>query len=95
MDPGLVVLTARGRRRYDASEADAISDEMESLLASWQEGGLVHDVRSWFRDVSFFGVTSLGCQANADKTIPRLSPRRVEDPFLWLVHKIGYLKAEN
>ncbi len=96
VDPGLAVLTARaGGRRYDASEADAINDEIESLLGSWQEGGLVHDVRSSFRDVSFFGITSLGCQAKADKTLPRLSPRRVENPFLWLVHKIGYLNASK
>jgi len=93
VDGSLTVLTSRSAGQYDAAEAIAVSDEIESLLASWQQGGLVHELRSWFSTVAFFGVSSLGCKKNPDETLPRLDPRRVEDPFLWLLYRLGYVKA--
>ena len=94
VDSSLVVLTSRMvSQEYDVNEANAISDEIESLLSSWQQTGLIHELRSWFSKVAFCGVSSLGCKKNADQSLPRLDPRRVEDPFLWLLYQFGYIKS--
>jgi GTPase SAR1 family protein len=94
VDRSLAVLTSSSpSRRYDIAESTAISDEIESLLAAWQQAGLVHELRTWFLKVAFFGVSSLGCKKNPDQTLPRLDPRRVEDPFLWLLYQFGYIKG--
>ena len=90
IDPTLNVLSSRSmKRQYDSAEAAAINDEIESLLAMWKQSGLVNDIKSWFSKVTFCGISSLGCKKNQDGTVPRLAPRRVEDPFLWLMHGIG------
>lgn len=93
LDPGATVRTSRSLRGYDPRESAVISDEIESLLESWEQRGLCHDLRSWFRDVSFFGVSALGCKKRSDETLPHAPrPRRVEDPFLWILHKLKFLK---
>ena len=99
VDRGACVLNSRSvTQEYDAEEAAAISDEIEALLESWQQKGLCHELRSWFYKISFFGVSSLGCQAkempgSADKQLPHVPrPKRVEDPFLWLLSELKFFK---
>ncbi len=94
VDPGASLRTSRSLGKYDAVEAEAISDEVESLLEAWDQKGLCHDLRSWFRNVSFFGVSALGCKKRDDETLPHTPrPRRVEDPFLWILYKLQFLKS--
>lgn len=96
MGKDMTVLSSRSvGRDYDLEEAVAISDEIESLLLSWNQKELVHDLRSWFARVAFFGASSLGCTKNPDNSLPRLAPRRVEDPFLWLLYQLGLIKAKK
>jgi hypothetical protein len=44
-------------------------------------------VRSRFTSHGFFGLSALGCNPHGTQQIPRVVPRRVEDPFLWLLAK--------
>ncbi|MCA9137753.1 MAG: 50S ribosome-binding GTPase [Planctomycetales bacterium] len=93
VDPAATVRTSRSLSGYDPHESTVISDEIESLLESLEQSQLVKDLRSWFRTVSFFGVSALGCKKRSDQTLPHAPrPRRVEDPFLWILHKLQFLK---
>ena len=90
-----VVKTRSTSNQYDMADTEAVSTEIESLLDSWQQQGMVHELKMWFSKVSFFGISSLGCKKREDNTIPHLDPRRVEDPFLWLLYQFGYIKSKS
>ncbi len=76
---------------YDLADFNAVSSEMQSLLALWGENTVAAQAGSRYRRFGFFGLTALGCNPHGDQKIPRVLPRRVEDPFLWLLHCHGLI----
>jgi hypothetical protein len=50
-------------------------------------------VRSRFDDFQLFAVSALGQVPGVDGTVSPLSPRRVADPLLWILWRLGYLPA--
>lgn len=73
---------------YDQRDFDAVNAEMQSLLGDWEGGqGITHQVTTRYRNYGFFGLSALGCHPGIDNKIPRVLPRRVEDPFLWLLNR--------
>jgi hypothetical protein len=78
---------------YDRADFAAINSEMQSLLAEWDCQTLLHQVETRYKTFGFFGLSALGCNPHADQKIPRVLPRRVEDPFLWLLHQHRLLPA--
>jgi hypothetical protein len=58
-------------------------------------GGFSNRVRSGFSQYKFFGVSSLGRQPDGRGQLESVSPIRVEDPFLWLMHLLGQVKASK
>lgn len=93
MDPGLAIMSPRLLGRgYDESEAESISNDLQSLLLKHDEGDLLAALEAGFTDICYFGVSSLGAQKNADGTLPRVAPRRVEDPILWLLYQFGFFR---
>jgi hypothetical protein len=85
--------TSSHRGGFDAADFAAVNGEMESLLAEWDCDVLLHQVRTRYRRHGFFGLTALGCNPHGTNTIPRVLPRRVEDPFLWLLYEHGLLRS--
>lgn len=81
------------RSGFDLADFHAVSAEMHALLAEWDGKVLRDQVEGFYEKFGFFGLTALGCNPLADKKIPRVLPRRVEDPFLWLLHHHGLLPA--
>jgi hypothetical protein len=80
---------------FDRDDSDAVSAEMEALVALWQGEALLEQVHNHFKRYRFFGLSALGCNPQADRRIPRVIPRRVEDPFLWLLSLHGLVKPRN
>jgi hypothetical protein len=78
---------------FDAGDFAAVNGEMESLLAEWNGDVLLHQVRARFSRYGFFGLSALGCNPEGTRKIPNVLPRRVEDPFLWLLHEHGLLRT--
>lgn len=78
---------------YDHADFAAVNSEMQSLLAEWDSQTLLHQVETRYKTFGFFGLSALGCNPHADQKIPRVLPRRVEDPFLWLLHQHRLLPA--
>lgn len=85
--------SAQHRGGFDRADFDAVGSEMESLISRWHGEGLLQQVRTRFQNHAFFGLTALGCAPLEDNRIPRVVPRRVEDPFLWLLYHHGLIRA--
>ena len=81
------------RAGYDIADFNAVSSEMQSLLQDWDGGIIPQQAETHYRKSGFFGLTALGCNPHGDQKIPRVLPRRVEDPFLWLLHCHGLIPA--
>jgi hypothetical protein len=81
------------RRGYDMRDFQAVTAEMRALLAEWDSLPIQQHVETHYEKSAFFGLTALGCNPHATGSIPRVAPRRIEDPFLWLLHHHGVLPA--
>jgi hypothetical protein len=77
----------------DLADLTAVDGEMQSLLDKWGGGYLLNQVRARYSHHRFFGLSALGCNPHATNRIPRVLPRRVEDPFLWLLYRHGLIGA--
>src|SRR5436305_1379080 len=78
---------------YDLADFNAINSEMQALLAEWDGSVIQQQVERRYRRYGFFGLTALGCNPHGDQKVPRVLPRRVEDPFLWLLHCHGLIST--
>lgn len=62
--------------------------DMESMLQNnnWDE-----------KNVKFFGVSSLGTEPERDGSlnVDKVSPYRVLDPLVWVMHKLGKIESES
>ena len=81
------------RSGYDLADFHAVNAEMQALLSEWDSVILREQVEGYYEKFGFFGLTALGCNPHGDQKIPRVLPRRVEDPFLWLLHHHRLLPA--
>jgi len=82
--------SARHEGGFDALDFQAVQTEMMALLCAWGEQDLLNQVRGRYASSGFFGLSSLGCSPQGSE-VPRVSPRRVEDPFLWLLAENGLI----
>jgi len=94
IDPQLQLNAGADHHRgFDSADFQAVNAEMQALLAEWEGEVIPQQVRARYRSFGFFGLTALGCNPHGDQRIPRILPRRVEDPFLWLLHHHRLIKA--
>ena len=83
---------SRHTNLFDIGDFEDVNSEMESLLKEWSGDYLVQQLKHNFKEHAFFGLTSLGCNPHGSQKISKLRPRRVEDPFLWLLWKHKLVK---
>jgi hypothetical protein len=81
------------RSGFDQADFHAVNAEMQALLIEWDSRVIQDQVEGRFEHSGFFGLTALGCNPHGDQKIPRVLPRRVEAPFLWLLHHHRLLPA--
>ncbi len=77
---------------FDFEDFEAVSSEMMSLLDKWNGQDIIQLAQTRYRQNGFFGLSALGCNPHDSKKISMLMPRRVEDPFLWLLFQNGIIK---
>ena len=75
---------------FDLNEFENVNGEMEARIREWSGDSLVKSLEYNFKKYAFFGLTALGCNPHGTQKIDKLRPRRVEEPFLWLLwqHKL-------
>ncbi|SDA15454.1 hypothetical protein SAMN02910447_00932 [Ruminococcus sp. YE71] len=74
-------------RGFSEEDCDNVSSEVEGLLAHWECQNFVMLARQQFKTVKFFGFSAIGADIETGRSVPNIVSKRVEDPFLWLLHK--------
>jgi hypothetical protein len=79
---------------FDEADSMAVHEDIRALLHKWQGSGMDTVLARNYHQFRFFGVSSLGASPVPDANVKRVSgygvrPRRVQDPFLWLLGEFG------
>ena len=85
----------RHHKGFDVIDFRAINSEMMTFLKRWGGEEIVQMVETRYRNFGFFGLSALGCNPHGDDKIPHVSPKRIEDPFLWLLAQNRLIKARK
>ncbi|GIF26533.1 GTPase SAR1 family protein [Actinoplanes tereljensis] len=91
--------SAHGDAAYDEPDGAAVHQEIRAVLQKWQGGSIDLVLSQNFERYRFFGVSALGASpVRAADNQQRVSeygvqPRRVQDPFLWLLSTFGTIPA--
>jgi len=76
---------------FDDDLHEQIEGTMRNLFKQY-EPAAYHNVRVRFKNHAFFGVSATGCSPDPrTHRYAHVSPRRVEDPLLWLLAEIGVI----
>ena len=78
----------------DLREIQSVSTEVSNYLGEWIGPGFSLSIEHNFQCYEFFAMSSLGHQPEQNNRLKTVSPRRVEDPFLWLLYKLKLLKGK-
>ena len=70
-----------------------ISNEIESFISSWDDTGIITQIKNNFKNYCFFGFSALGSNPEHN-IIKAFRPMRVEDPFLWLLYKRNLIQMK-
>jgi hypothetical protein len=84
--------SANHKDGFDQDDFKAINDEIISLLDKWNGQDIIQLAQTRYAKYGFFGLSALGCNPHDIENIPHVLPRRVEDPFLWLLAQNGIIK---
>lgn len=81
----------------DLRDVAWVNTEIENYLVSWIHDAFMNGIRHNFASYTFFGVSAFGDQPDASNLRLRgtISPLRVEDPFLWILYKLGFIQSNN
>lgn len=98
IDPTLTEhLMSRDRRRtgrLDLYDRHLTQAQVHALLTRWRADSLVRMLEHSYQATALFGLSALGHIPREGTVDPAgISPRRVEDPLLWLLHRFGLISA--
>jgi GTPase SAR1 family protein len=77
---------------YDSVNFKQISAEIESYIDNITEGEFTQVVKANFSEYQYFALSALGSNPATDRIDRKISPVRIEDPLIWLLHKNGMIK---
>jgi Double-GTPase 2 len=96
LDPGSALHRPSEHSEYlDLDDIQGVSTEIDNYLRSWINVNFCNFVNASFATHHYFGVSSLGREPDAQKRLLTVSPLRVEDPFLWILYKLGLIKGRR
>ena len=84
---------------FNAADYNPILNELYDFIQN-NEGVLAQHMQTNYSSYAYFAFTALGCDVcegtrpNGDKyqyPVGPVLPKRVEEPLLWLFHKLGYI----
>jgi hypothetical protein len=89
----------RDRRRdgrLDLADRGLVQEQVRALLDRWGEGSLDRELAESYRVYGLFGLSALGRMPRGRDIDPAgISPHRVEDPLLWLLHRFHMISASG
>jgi hypothetical protein len=96
IDPGSPLKRASEHHgAVDLTDIQSISTEVSSYLHRWMGSkNFCDNIQHNFSNFQYFGVSSLGYQPD-DKNPVVTNPLRVEDPLLWLLYKMNFIRGKK
>jgi len=76
---------------FNLGEFDNINDEVSEFIAS-VDPNFRNALLRRFYNLGFFAVSALGSQPDGQR-IASFAPVRVDEPFLWILYKLGYIEG--
>jgi hypothetical protein len=81
--------------KLDLQDTQSVSTEIGNYMQNWVSTGFCQDIDLKFANYRFFGVSSLGRQPDSSNHLADVNPRRVEDPFLWLLYQFNLIRGKK
>jgi len=78
----------------DLDQTNNISNDVMEFIQNIEKS-FINDVRAIFSNYHFFAVSSLGYSPINAKVLVEPQPCRVDEPFLWLLYQLGYIKGRE
>ncbi|MDX6527823.1 MAG: hypothetical protein QOH41_113 [Blastocatellia bacterium] len=96
-EPGSPVHHAADHDGYfNTADAQQVNDSMRAHVAQWVGPGLDLFLQHNFETFSYFGVSALGSPPDSQGRLPMgVAPFRVEDPLLWILHKLNVVRGRR
>lgn len=80
--------------RLDRADRGLVEEQVRALLERWGAGALDRNLAHNYRAHGLFGLSALGRLPSGGTVDPAgISPLRVEDPLLWLLHRFRMIPA--
>mgnify|MGYP002673470036 CR=1 FL=1 len=78
-------------------EIDQKDHDFRNALVDCDMENMLHNNNWDEKNVEFFGVSSLGAETERDGSlnVDKVSPYRVADPLVWVMHKLGKIGSES
>lgn len=96
VEPGSELLHPGAHSSYlDLDDVESVHTEITSYLTKWIHSTFINSIHDSFAHYKFFGISSLGEQPDANNRLTNISPLRVEDPFLWILHQLHLISGKK
>lgn len=79
------------RTFFNLSKFYNINDEAEDFICE-VDPNFRNALKRRFADLGFFAVSALGTKPEGQR-VASFAPVRVDEPFLWLLHRLGYIES--
>jgi hypothetical protein len=73
------------------AEVQSVSTDVVANLRQWMLSSFCDLIEQRFQTYGYFGASALGRQPDAQGSFEVVEPLRVEEPFLWLLCKLGFV----
>jgi Double-GTPase 2 len=80
---------------FNLADSQSVHTEIRNYLDSWMGAGFSSRVDSGFAHFHYCGVSSLGRMPTREGRVESLAPLRVEDPFFWLLCRLGLIDGRK
>lgn len=81
---------------FNSADAQQVNDSMRAHVAQWVGPGLDLFLQHNFETFAYFGVSALGSPPDQQGRLPMgVAPFRVEDPLLWILHKLKLVSGRR
>jgi len=83
------------RGYFNLAQSDAINYEVDAFLQH-VDPNFLYALRRRFANIGLFGVSALGAHPDAIyQHTADFAPVRVDEPFLWMLYKLGYIEGRQ
>ena len=82
------------RETLNLDEFENINGEIRRFLEK-VDIPFINSLDVYFRDTAYFAVSALGSNPVDRELKGMISPIRVDEPFIWLLYKLGYIEGSH